>query len=161
MKKSRVIIVLATLTSALVLVMVLMPGQEKELPGPPQAELSSVPENQQAPPQLEAPVAAELAQLQRREKMQQAYASLEQDRRRLHSTANMLKSLSWGLELPSEQARQVNNAMRQSYAYLKNPAKLGAYYEVADIERESRKIEAMLAELKDAELMLNEVRESR
>ena len=57
----------------------------------------------------------------RRNEMMKAYSQLQQSRQQLKSHANLLKSKIWGLELPTEQARNVSRKMHQAYAYLKNP----------------------------------------
>ncbi len=103
-------------------------------------------------------VAEEKSATRRRQKMEHAYSGLEQARRSLKSKANMLKSLSWGINLPSAQAQQISHKMREVFVYLKNPPMLGAYYEVADITREIRKIESMMAGLEKAELDLQAAR---
>ena len=97
----------------------------------------------------------------RRERMQSAFAGLTQARQVLKSKANLLKSLSWGIELPSDQARQISHEMREAYVYLKNPPMLGAYSEVEDIMRESRKVESMMANLEKAELTMQALREAQ
>ncbi len=90
-----------------------------------------------------------------RNDMQSAYAGLQQSRKQLKSDANWLKSKIWGLKLPSEQARTINNTMRQTYAYLKNPPMLGAYFSVDEINREVRQVESMIAGLGKAEKIIS------
>ena len=160
MKKSRVIIALVVVFAVLALLMLFKSKQSGEEPDAIRPEQTQE-KDKAVKPTTDKAGSVELEQQQRREKMQEAYAKLEQDRKQLRSTANLLKSLSWGLELPKGEARRVNDAMRQAYAYLKNPAQLGAYYQVADIELESRKIEAMVSELNGVEAVLKALRESR
>jgi hypothetical protein len=90
----------------------------------------------------------------RRIKMQEAYAKLELSRKQLKSRANLLKSKMWGVELPNEQAAFVSNNMRQTYSYLKNPAMLGAYFDVKEIEIEQKKIASMRDKLDEIEKIL-------
>ena len=90
----------------------------------------------------------------RRINMQEAYAKLELSRKHLKSRANLLKSKMWGMELPKEQAAFVSNNMRQAYAYLKNPAMLGAYFEEEEIHIELKKITAMHEDLNEIEKIL-------
>lgn len=103
----------------------------------------------------------ENSEAKRREKMINAYSDLAQARRALKSRVNMLKSLSWGINLPSAQAKQISHTMREVFVYLKNPPMLGAYFELAEITRESRKIDSMVADLEKAELVLHSARESQ
>ena len=91
----------------------------------------------------------------RRNDMMKAYSQLQQSREKLKSHANLLKSKIWGLELPTEQARSVSRKMHQAYAYLKNPPMLGAYFELDEIRRESRKVKAMRKELMEVEQTIN------
>lgn len=86
--------------------------------------------------------------------MQEAYAKLELSRKELKSRANLLKSKMWGKELPKEQAVFVSNNMRQVYAYLKNPAMLGAYFDIEEIQIELRKIMSMYEDLNKIEKIL-------
>lgn len=94
----------------------------------------------------------------RREQMEAAFSTLQESRRILKSRANLVKSRIWGLELPPDQAKDVSNTMKQAYVYLKNPAMLGAYFEVSAIEREARKVNAMLTELEQLDSRIREIR---
>ncbi|NKB36708.1 MAG: hypothetical protein GKR93_05975 [Gammaproteobacteria bacterium] len=97
-------------------------------------------------------------ELDRRQKMEKAYSELVQARRALKSKANLLKSLSWGIKLPSAEAKQISHSMREVFVYLKNPPMLGAYYDLAEINRELRKIDSMKTGLEGAELILESKR---
>jgi hypothetical protein len=90
----------------------------------------------------------------RRINMQEAYAKLELSRKHLKSRANLLKSKMWGMELPKKQAAFVSNNMRQAYAYLKNPAMLGAYFEEEEIQIELKQLTAMHEDLNEIEKIL-------
>lgn len=90
----------------------------------------------------------------RRYDMQATFLKLQQSRKQLKSSANLLKSKIWGLKLPAEQARTVSKKMRQAYAYLKNPPMLGAYFEMDEIHHELRKVEAMQESLNEIEQII-------
>ena len=83
--------------------------------------------------------------------MQAAFTDLVDLRKQLKSRANLLKSQIWGLKLPPADAKAVTDTMKRSYAYLKNPAMLGAYLELNDIRREIKSVKAMMDELEMAE----------
>jgi hypothetical protein len=90
----------------------------------------------------------------RRIEMQQAYSELEAARKQLKSRANLLKGKIWGKELPKEQATFVSHNMRKAYSYLKNPAMLGAYFEVEEIMVEEKRVGAILNNLDKVEAAL-------
>ena len=95
----------------------------------------------------------------RRAAMESAYSSLEELRKELKSRANLLKSRVWGLEMPPEEAKLITHAMKRSYVYLKNPAMLGAYFEIGDIQREMRRVRAMLDELEEVDSLISKYKE--
>ena len=87
----------------------------------------------------------------RRNEMHAVFSVLEQSRKQLKSHANLVKSKTWGLELPAEQAKLVSKKLRRVFAYLKNPPMLGAYFEVGEIQNEVKKVYAMNADLNEVE----------
>ena len=95
----------------------------------------------------------------RRAAMESAYSSLEELRKELKSRANLLKSRMWGLEMPPEEAKLITDTMKRSYVYLKNPAMLGAYFEIGDIQREMRRVRAMLDELEEVDSLISKYKE--
>ncbi len=95
----------------------------------------------------------------RRAAMKSAYSSLEQLRKDLKSRANLLKSRMWGLELPPGEAKSITDSMKRSYVYLKNPAMLGAYFDPGEIEREIRRVQAMLDELEEVDSLVSKYKE--
>jgi hypothetical protein len=90
----------------------------------------------------------------RRKEMQRAYADLEMTRKQLKSRANLLKGKIWARELPKEQAAFVSHNMRKAFAYLKNPAMLGAYFELEEIRVEEKRVSAILNNLDKVEALL-------
>lgn len=94
----------------------------------------------------------------RRLAMQSRFDDLQLQRRSLESKARLLKSKIWNLSLPPEQAKSVSYKMRQAFAYLKNPSMLGAFHEVEDIEREMRKIDAIMTGLSEAEALIGQAK---
>ena len=92
----------------------------------------------------------------RRLRMQAVFTDLKAHRQQLKSRANFMKSKIWNLELPAEQAQTVSKNIRQAYAYLKNPAMLGAYHEIQEMQREIKQIDAMLEGLERAEEIIEQ-----
>lgn len=102
----------------------------------------------------ETMTAARRSEEARRAAMHTAFAGLQDLRSQLKSRANFLKSRIWGLELPAAQAREISDKMKQAYVYLKNPLMLGAYADVSAIDRESRRVLAMLEDLNEVETVI-------
>ena len=84
------------------------------------------------------------------EELHARFEDLKAARKELRSRADLLKSRIWDLKLPRDKAKTVSYALHQAYAYLKNPPMLGAYHDVNQIQRETKKINAMLESLVDA-----------
>ena len=80
----------------------------------------------------------------RRQQMQDVFSELKNRRQTLKSRANLLKSKIWQLTMPPDQAALVSEKLHQAYAYLKNPAMLGAYHQSAQMQREIKQVDAML-----------------
>ena len=93
----------------------------------------------------------------RLQSMKVAYQRLEQSRRQLLGRLGSLKASTWGLTLPPEPTRRINEALVQVVVLTKNQPMLGAFYDVAGIERELLKIEAGHARLDEVDRILAEV----
>lgn len=87
----------------------------------------------------------------RRAQMAAAYAELEEKRRELRRRLDGLKSRIWGEHFPPEQAESIGQALMGGYAQLKNPPLQGAFGSVAEVERETAKLDAMISRLAEIE----------
>lgn len=82
---------------------------------------------------------------QRVAQMQERYTLLEQERTDLRRELGKLKAQLWNVKLPPERARKITEDMSQAFTLLKNPPMLGAFHDIAGIEREYGRVSNSLA----------------
>lgn len=79
--------------------------------------------------------------------MTAAYARLEAAREALQVQLDALKTRTWNLKLPAEQARAISNSMLAAQYALNNPRLMGAFVDTADVGAEVDKVRAMTKNL--------------
>jgi hypothetical protein len=83
-----------------------------------------------------------------------AYAELENDRRDLSRQIGSLQVRLWGRELPAEKAHEIQQDMMTAQHLVKDPPMLGAFRDVAGIERERQRVRASITRLREIEEQL-------
>lgn len=101
---------------------------------------------------LDLPATDEVA-----EQMRAEYEVVEARRKELKKQLNRMKHEIWGVKLPQDQAKQVNNALMGGFKYLKYPPKLGAFSNVEGVKAETAKIEFMLNDIEQARALVKAV----
>ncbi|SMN11060.1 hypothetical protein SPBRAN_1275 [uncultured Candidatus Thioglobus sp.] len=72
--------------------------------------------------------------------MQAEYKQVEKARRNMERRLADIKALMWGLELPTEQAKQIIRTIKKGYALLKFKKLFGAFSGVTGIRDELEQI---------------------
>lgn len=90
----------------------------------------------------------------RRLAMQVAYADLEKDRLLLNRQLGTLNAKLWGRRLPAARAQSVQSDMMAAKSLLTNPPLLGAFPDVAGIQHERERVQALLARLETIDSQL-------
>jgi hypothetical protein len=140
--KTRLSLGFLIVAAAVVLYLTLVPRPvEHDAPAGPSAE----------PPEAPGDAAATAGADPRREAMRAAYAELENERRDLSRQIGSLQVRLWGLELPAEQAREIQQDMMTAQHLVKDPPMLGAFRDLAGIERERERVRASIARLRQIE----------
>lgn len=98
---------------------------------------------------LDMPATDEVA-----EQMRAEYEVVEARRKELNKQLNRMKHEIWGVKLPPDQAKKVNNALMGGFKYLKYPPKLGAFSGVEGVKAETAKVEFLLKDIDEARGLL-------
>lgn len=88
---------------------------------------------------------------QRRAAMQAEFDQLARARRDIDQKLNKLKVVLWDLKLPKAESDAITETMKNSYAMLKNPRMLGAYYGVEEISTELARVKYLYTQLQEIE----------
>ena len=88
--------------------------------------------------------------------MRAEYARLEQARDTVRLQLGRLKARTWKLQVAPDQARTIQDQMRQGYAMLKNPPMLGAFSNADEIRRELAKVTRIAEKLGALETTVQE-----
>ena len=88
---------------------------------------------------------------QRRAAMHAEFDQLARARRDLDQKLNKLKVVLWDLKLPKAESDAITEKMKNSYAMLKNPRMLGAYYSVEEISTELARVKYLYTQLQEIE----------
>ncbi len=81
-----------------------------------------------------------IAEEDRSEKMQAAYAELEKARKKLQRALAELQHEMWGMSFPPDQAREIKEIMLNAHKFEKTPMMLGAFRDVSEINSETDKV---------------------
>ena len=79
--------------------------------------------------------------------MHAEFELLKTARRNLESRLNRLKVVLFGMEIPAEERRQINETMKDGYRLLKNKKLLGAYSDLQSITDELQQVEFVKGKL--------------
>ncbi len=87
----------------------------------------------------------------KREAMSAEFEELKKARRNLESRLARMKAVTYGMEIPREEADVINEQMKNGYALLKNQRLMGAYSGAQDISDERARVEFINNYLQDVE----------
>lgn len=140
------------------LVVLFMPTATNEDPHPSDKMASGqvTGQGENAQPEQEKAGPVEVDEETRYRLMKEEFARLEQDRRELKRRLGKLKYYLRDIELGAEQAKGVNESMRNGYKLLHTRKMLGAFYSLAEISEERARISYTNANLDEVDHILKE-----
>ena len=94
------------------------------------------------------------AELEKIERMQEVYASLEKARTKLKRQLARLKHEMWGRKFEPAQAKEINQLMLNAHKFNKLPPMLGAFSSPEEIQTELDKINFAIKSLEEVQTML-------
>ncbi len=110
---------------------------------PQSAQKAAVTNNISSTKTIEAAASANaesIAEDDNSEKMQAAYAKLEDARKKLQRQLAELQHEMWGMSFPPDQAREIKEIMLNAHKFEKTPMMLGAFQDVPEIQSETDKV---------------------
>lgn len=97
---------------------------------------------------------------ERVQRMREEYAVLEKKREALSNRLDDLRARMYNVELPADQAEEVNDELKKAFMLITNPPMLGAFHEVSDIHSEIDKVERAQRKLAEIRNIIDEVKGS-